>query len=57
MNILKIKGFLAPQACCPSRFNQKYWELVLLAAAVGAFKDVTHSGSRLGSCQSFVLKS
>jgi len=56
MNILKIKGFLALHACCPSWFNHKYWELLLLAAAVRAFKDVTHSGLRLGSCQRSVLR-
>lgn len=56
MNILKIKGFLSSPTRCPSRFNHKYWELLLLAAAVGAFKDVTHSGLRLGSCQLSVLR-
>ncbi len=52
----KIKGFLASPTRCPFRFNHKYWELLLLAAAVGAFKDVTHSGLLLGSCQHSVLR-
>lgn len=52
----KNKRLFGSAGLLSSLFNQKYWELVLLAAAIGAFRDVTHSGSRPGSCQSFVLK-